>query len=547
MTAYTIDLTIGPASWSFTRVATPGEPVALVAGAAVLDNLTLSWQGPERFPGQPEPVTLTLGVYVQAGSLGTVRPQQGEQVHLVVSTDDYDPVATPELEPVAEFHGRCTDADVEAVTRNGLPGVAFSVVAVDFTADLSETRLGDTPWPEQSAEDRIPTLQAASAAAGVPVTGKYQWAALVDGNPAWDGLLYTINTIGNNVVFLARDIDSQPAIDVWEEHLRELVKVYFPDPDTKWGPNTWLAPFQVEPYLHPYPSGESIATVKGSREFWYRPYLAYRWDGATGTRSFVLTFVTTRHPSRRAMRFYMDTSGGTLRATPKGVSSDTVGDGSVAWLPADVCLRDGTKWRQDKAAAPNRFRATGDFVPRNNSSAPRVGSYTAEFSDLVEDNGPVEVVQEGALTGTMAPLTMQWKAALGKWYDSQPRYALDSVTVLPEALPGHQWPRFFPFADPSKGETFYRGHYGRPVHVLGIAEEWNMHPGSHYFGMLTGATLTIQEGRVQVTATLLHRAPGVYGPDNSVKWNEIPAGVAINEIDPSVRIIDLGWTDDTEE
>lgn len=547
MTAYTIDLTVGPASWSFARVATPGEPVALVDGAAVLDNLTLSWAGPERFPGQPEPGLLTLGVYVQDGSLGTVRPQQGDDVHLVVSTDDYDPVATPDLEPVAEFHGRCTDADVEAVTRNGLPGVAFSVVAVDYTADLVETRIGDTPWVEESAPNRVANLKAASAAAGVPVSGKHEWAALVDGNPAWDGLLYTIATMGNSAVFSARDIDSQPALAVWEEHLRELVKVYFPDPDTRWGPNSWSAPFQSGPYLHPYPSGETIATVKGNREFWYRPYLAYRWDETTGTRDFVLTFVSTRHPSRRAMRFYMDTTDGTFRLTPKAVSALTVGDGSVAWIPADVCLRDGTRWRQDKASAPNRFRATGSFVPRLGDVNSRVGSYTAQYADLVEANGPVEVAQEGALTSNAAPLTMQWKAALGKWYDAQARYALDSVTVLPETLPGHQWPRFFPFSDPSKGDTFYRGHYGRPVHILGIAPEWNMHPGGHYFGMLTGATLTVAEGRVQVAATLLHRAPGVYGPDNHVKVNEVPVGIAVNEVDPSVRVLDLGWTDDTEE
>lgn len=86
-------------------------------------------------------------------------------------------------------------------------GVIFNVGCVDYRADLAETIVGDTPWPEETVWARMTRI---FAAMGVNLPGKPQARI--------GGVLYP--AIGDGPVIAARDVDAQPALDVINDTLK---------------------------------------------------------------------------------------------------------------------------------------------------------------------------------------------------------------------------------------------------------------------------------------------------------------------------------------
>lgn len=247
--AHRADVTLGARSWTID----PTTPPDFDAELWLLDGAQVGWAMPEAPTAeQPDPVTAQLQL-VLPDVAGLLDIDLGTPMSLVLSMQ-----AGGYVHQVARFDGRIADLAIERV-RVPHPdpeiaprdGVLVTVQGVDYTADLAELDVGDTPWPQEAAQQRV--LHILEAASGyeavvppnygrVDTTG-YLAARDVDRQPAKQLIVDTLaqqpNSDGNRVI-LAPYVDGAsvaPGFDEiggrhWPATAAALPAVLELDPDT---------------------------------------------------------------------------------------------------------------------------------------------------------------------------------------------------------------------------------------------------------------------------------------------------------------------------
>lgn len=517
-TRFTVALQVG--SWSTTFEQVTREDRTILASspqadvANVLSGLSATWAAGDPFPSQPTAVTCSFSVYVPEPDAAVAQQLvQGSRVHLVLDT--VDKVAG--TEPVVEFWGRVSEAEAGPL-RDGL---AFDLVCTDYTVDLAEQRVGDTPWPAEGTKARLGKI-AAAVDDGVVITAA-PGAPLWEDKPATgnaDPLLDTTDVLGGDTgpQLVARDVDSQPTLDVLAGTLDEYAVVVHPTTDAL-------------PWRDYVPADQPAAKDGPGPAllFWLRPYIAQDVDDQ-GVVTFRYAWATNRVPDARGLPLRLVDDGSGTYVLAEGPAAPA-GDGSVARVHADHIPRTGIRWRMDKSTTPNRLRVTGAFYDYRNGE--NITGYGFAYEQLVARNGPTELTVESQAAD---PFTARTYPLLGSYYDATPAYGLDSVTVDPSELPGSQWPRWFPFR---RVTSYYSGHLGRFVYLYGMRSAWSPHHGGRYWGVLTGATVTVSGEGVRLVAQLLHREPGAHGVAGALNCDQLDVAVTVNQLDPQLRPVDL--------
>lgn len=462
---YTIELVIG--AWSVTM--DKGDLIDPASDAIAIDPLNASWSLTGGYPSQPTPTTCSFGLYVPDILTGP-RPVQGTRVEVTITTPDHDAGAL-DIAPVFEFVGLVTDVDADVLAD----GLRFSIVAADYVSTVAEERIGDVPWPLENGYARLDHIIGASSLPILhPITDAADW-------------LFSTSTI--NLEIAARDVDSQPTRGLLDELLAKMVAWHGPAP---WGWIVKRGGFFEAPSLNT----------------WLLPVLAQSVDGA-GVVTFPITFLTSGGPDVDAMLPYtVAMVAGVLNMQRKAITPDS---SRVAWIPSSAIQRDSVKWRQDKATNTNRVRATAPTFFAGEDA----GSLTAEYPDLIDEFGPVErSVAFDSTTGyPVVPVNLIY-ALLGRHYDAEPRWTLDTFTIIGEQIAdGDQWPRLF---DPREELRYFDRAAGKFILVTDVPAKWNLGievTGSSdlrpadYWGRLAGASLALAKGKLRWTATLAHRLP----------------------------------------
>lgn len=462
---YTIDVSIGAWSATIDR-ADPTDPAA---DAVTMDPLNAAWSLNGAFPAQPTPTTCSFGLYVPDVITGPT-PTQGARVEITVTTPDHDPLAT-EIRPVFEFVGLVTDVNATPLED----GLAFSIIATDYTSTLGEERIGDVPWPDESRYERLQRMIAASS---LPIT-----IPPIESSTVIPGIENEFDIVGFGPAVVARDVDSQPTRTLLEDLLA--------------GGAFWMG---VDP-------GTSITgravdnTVRAPRlATWARPIISQSVDGA-GNVTFPICLIVGGLPDLEdAIPYTVDLVGGTLQLVRK---PSAPASSLVSWIPASAIDSQSISWRQDKASNTNRVRATAPDILHNLQSLG--GSVVVEFPELVDANGPNEITIELDGTPDVTPVVGLMDAILGTHYDASPRWTFETVTVFANQIAdGDQWPRLF---DPRERTHVYDRAAGKFILLTDPAAKWNLHDRAEYFGRLAAATLTLAGGKITWTATLAHRLP----------------------------------------
>jgi hypothetical protein len=457
---YTIDVTIG--AWSATIH--KGDQTDPAATAVTMDPLTAAWSMAAGYPSQPNPTTVTFGLYVPDVATGPT-PTQGTRVELTITTPDHDPALT-EIRPVLEFVGLITDVDATPL----VDGLAFNITAADYTSTLGEARIGDQPWPAEWVPERLDRVVIAAANIGVPLVVLPAEQAQIDAAGDY---------MGPSVA--ARDVDSQPVRAILDELLAAAV--------------IWLG---IAPEF--WISG-SFGWAEPSLTTWVRPIVGQH-DTGGGNIVFPIMFIPGGLPDAdAALPYRLALVSGTLQLQRKAIAPDT---SLVAWIPAAAVESDSVTWRQDKATNTNRVRAVGpDLVDMTDT---HTGSVAVEFSDLVDQNGPNETTVNVPAPQISAIKTIELLyAILGTHYDASPRWAVDTFTIRAAEIPnGDQWPRLF---SPREHTHIYDQAAGKLVLITDPATKWSLHDRADYWGRLAGASFSLAGGKITWTATLAHRLP----------------------------------------
>lgn len=470
---YVIDVTIG--TWTATIAKDDATDPA--ADAITMDPLTSSWSLKGGYPSQPNPETVSFGLYVPS-LVGGPTPVQGTRVEITITTPDH---ALPNVAPVLDFVGKITD--VEATPLED--GLAFDIVAADYRTDLGEERMGDTPW---TAESRYNRLLRIIGNTDQPITIPAATQGMID----WAGF-------GASVA--DRDIDVQPIAALIDDLFSAAVIWIGMDPAfwlTGWIDGTFRSP---------------------NRATWFRAILGQSVDGA-GNVTFPVCWLSGGLPDvDAALPYEAAMSLGLLELNRKAIVPDS---SLVCWIPSTAIESDSVKWRQDKASNTNRFRVTAPDIIAQNFE--HVGAITAEYPDLIAANGPNEVtIGLDADQGDYGAVTDLAWAMLGTHYDASPRWALDQITIRAEEIAdGDQWPRLF---NPRQHASIHDQAVGRFVLITDPAPKWSLHDRPDYFGRLAGATLTLSGGKIRWTATLAHRLPVGGGADDGSAYGYVPATV----------------------
>lgn len=474
---YTIKVVIG--AWSVTM--DKGDVVDPASDAIAIGPLSATWSLTAGYPSQPNPTTVSFGLYVPDVATGP-QPAQGERVEVTITTPDHNPALTKIL-PVLDFVGLVSDLDA-APLRDG---IGYSIVGTDYTSLTAEERIGDTPWPDEARTSRLDHIVAASK---LPLS-RFAYTPPPGSVRIDDALLG-----GPDVA--ARDVDSQPTRDLLEPLFERAgywtgsSPTYYTNGDPLYTPSFNAPPLYT----------------------WQRRVVAQSVD-ALGNLTLPFAALPGGGPdSSYSMPWQLAMVGGVLTLVRKAGPPDT---SDVCWIPSHAIETKSIVWRQDKALNVNRVRATG-YPFRVGTDT--YGSLVAEFPDLVAANGPVEV----AIDFSDVPLTnpgyadtvyQQYMTSfindliwlmLGSKYDASPRWGIDEVTVRAEAIAsGDQWPRLF---NPRYHQArTYDQAAGRFVLLTDIAAKWNLHDRPDYWGRLIGATLTLTAGKLRWTAQLAHRLP----------------------------------------
>jgi hypothetical protein len=552
----TITVTIG--SWTQDwELGTELDEAALdmiSAEGCILDNLTASWSA-ETIWDQPDPTVVSFRVYVPAGAAGPQLDQGAIASVLVEPRGGSDATYLPLL----ELTGAVSDGSATPL-RDGL---AFDVVVTDFLADLGEQMVGNVVWqhgtryqddyasPDGSYfYERVRRLQRAMAADGQ--TLDYDVTDYDD--LLLPGALLTINPMdgwmGPNLLgpaFADTDGSPRPTNEVVEETLRE---------GTKWGPE-WRPLITTPGYGHIEDRYAGYATydrrvVRPLFRDWpdlsARPVAFARAERG----DFGVHWVSQRIEGNAGLPLQLVLGDdGKLTTRAKALDSDLPDSSRYgAWLPAGAVTRDSVSWTVNKDAHPRTARATGWFraiVPYGDggnlggeegvefisasdwvvgySYASDQGTRPVEAQvDLPEISGPTD---SNALDLAI-PQALLW-AKVGWLYDAQPLYELGSLEIRYAAIGDPRaWPRLFQQPDQDMNAPDYdwfAGALGRFLFLYDIPAKWHPYGLDHWWGFLTGATLTIAGGKITATAQLAHRMPGPSGPrgepveiDGSDRW-----------------------------
>jgi hypothetical protein len=543
-----ITVTIG--SWEQTwELGTELDEAALDminAEGCVLDNMTASWSAPGGMMSQPDPTVCSFSVYVPAAAAGPELDQGAIASVLVEPRGGSD----ADYLPLLELTGAVSDGTASPL-RDGL---VYDVVVTDFLADLGEQKVGNAVWrndPDANGIDyrsdydvtngsyyfeRLLRLQRAMAADGQSIdydiaswnlleTGDY----LHDVNPM-DGWMNP-NFLGP--AFTDTDGSPRPTNEVLEETLREA---------TNWGPN-WrdfadpLA-FHLERRYGGYATYDRRVLKPDTREwtdFGTRPVAFSRPDRG----DYGVHWVSQRIEGNAGIALQLVTGDDGKLTTRARALDGVIPDSSKhgAWVPAGAIARDSVSWTVNKDAHPRTARATGWFRgiepygESGNGGGEDGVSFVSASDWLVgysygSDQGtrPVEAqvdlpeisgdTDANALDLT-APQAVLW-SLLGWLYDSQPLYELGSVEIRYAAIGDPRaWPRLFQQPDQDMNAPDYdwfSGAQGRFLFVYDIAPKWHPYSIDHWWGFLTGATLTVAGGKITATAQLAHRTPGPVGP-----------------------------------
>lgn len=459
---------ISVGSWS-TTIDLGDDPTG--APVVVLDDLSAEWKSGEPWPSQPEPVVTSFSLYVP-DVFDRPDVTQGTTVHYYIG-----PSAGASNGPLINFYGRITD--VEATPLRD--GMRFDITAADYLADLGEETIGDAPWAADYWWNRYLAIANASGLAfdlapRIPSGGS---------NLDYGG----IGGTAYPVRVYRRDVDAQSTADVLEELLRQVA--------------AWQQ--QGLDVSNPNASG---LNSRGPWQRWNRPVVAYK-NTADGPL-FTLDYVSQgTYPDNGGLPYFLSTDPGTGQVA---LSLRPAAPSAAAWVPASAAVR-AVAWRQDKANHPNRVRVTLTEDPDKGTTEAPVERV---LDDQVAARGPVEVAYDQS-----TPAAYGYASALmylGDEYDATPRFAFDEVTVLPERIADPEfWPRLFP--DPTFGTTAA----GRFVLVTGIPAKWNLYRLPDFPGRLTGATLKLRKGRVEVTARLHHQIPTVNGEAGQMSAQQLAA------------------------
>lgn len=461
---YTVTLSID--AWSVTL--DRGEQTDPAADAVTMDPLTASWSMTNGYPSQPTPVAVSFGLFIPNVSAGPV-VNQGSRVSITITTPDH---ALPGVAPVLEFDGTVTDVDATPLAD----GLAFSIVAAEYRAELADLRVGDQPWPAEGRHDRLlrVLLWAQDTGAGRRIGYPY-----VDSFNTNEEVQFELAGLGPDVA--ARDVDSRPVSELLEELFD--------------GAALWMG---VSPafYVTGYVDGTFQSPTLGT---WARPIVGQSISGTQVT--YPICLVPAGLPDvDAAFPYQLDLVGGVATLVRKSITPDT---SLVAWVSAEAIESETVKWRQDKAGNVNRVRAVAsDLVT---IGLAHTGSIVAEYPELIAAYGPNEVtVTLDPQTDYVATTDLIY-ARLGTRYDAAPRWTFDEITIRTEQIPsGDQWPRLF---SPREHAHIWDQAAGRLVFITDMRPEWNLHDRSDYFGRLAGATLTLSGGRIKLTAQLAHRLP----------------------------------------
>lgn len=476
---YRVTITLG--DWSAT-VETGADVVDV--DALAVDQLSASWSSKaDAFPSQPEPTTCSYSLYVPDLVAGPTI-YQGQPTELQIVGLDADPA----MPPFFEFYGRVSDVDAAPLND----GMRFDLVAVDYTAELAEERIGDRPWPLEWWNTRWPTVAAASRFNIDPDFDPVGASTLPLG-PWYDALI------------AARDVDSQPTLDVIEQLNHDA------------GLWAGLESREVNAY---WPT----RFKRGPLQRWARPILCQ--DVAPdGTVTYRLGYVTQGDDSPGALPYRLTITAAGAQLTLKAAAPAADG---VCVVPASAVERQ-VAWRQDKARNINRVRLTGDILTYD----PAVGDEhladtVREHASAVAARGPVELT--AATTVASEPYAYSVAAVyLGDLVDTAPRWTFDQVTILPELLPGDAaWPRLF---NPRAAQ--FAPALGRFFLLTGIPAKWNLHRRPDFPGRLIGAELTMRAGVVRLVAKILPRVPHPNGPGNA-------GGIRLADLPTDLTPADLG-------
>lgn len=605
-----IDVTVDVGTWS--QSWSTGEDIdaeLVAANGMVLDQLTAEWAMPDLYPSQPDPVQARFRLYVPAAASSRPVTVQGTPVRIVVTPSGT--TTSDEYPPVLEFHGRISDGDATPVKANsayGGAGLVYDVYAVEYRAELAGITLGGTTWPEAWLETATSVYDGSTLTdgacrmdlivkrlAGEGITFEwdpfsiYEEGPLTGPNEGFSQLAFANGRVP------ARPRRPQTAVELLEEHMVALIKLSAThDLERGFGRKSSLEDWTT-------PDLEDAG-----RNYTARPYVCQRVseDGAV---RYGVTWATPRIDKVAGLPLRLElTDTGTLGLVPR---PDALLDDATrgTWLPASAVSR-AIVWRVDKAEAINRALSTGWFIDfssdyeygynRHSKLVPKpegefqlvtylryIGRQRAGlgvrdgFNEVTIPNPIIsppedqDAIREGLYVGT---------AYLGKHYDAEPRYAIDSIKVLPRRLADRRtWPRWFPQAEPG----FYGGHVGRFVFVHSIPPAWHPEGRTWHWGQLRGAKLELRGGQLELEAQLTHRLPGPNGPhpasyvpppDRYIALDPTPeqladpayysnyggprygaaarleelapngfGAIAIQDVDDSVRIADLALTSAT--
>jgi hypothetical protein len=200
----TLSAAVFPGPTSKTAGATFG-PATAVPAAAGWQRVTAAGTVPADVPYGWAGLQLDVQFAVWNGPItaaaGAWSAQPGTWMSWGTVTVDEARVWAPPaaVRRVLVFTGRITDLHAQATAT----GVGVDVTATDWTADLANTSIGDTPWPVQTIATRVKRILALVAASIDPV----DQAAV---QPVIDPVPGAFNVTW-------RDVDAQPAMQLLDE------------------------------------------------------------------------------------------------------------------------------------------------------------------------------------------------------------------------------------------------------------------------------------------------------------------------------------------
>lgn len=199
--AFSVALEVGGHNWFVDQGDVPS--MDQLSEGIPLDGMHVGWAYTDDgglFPSQPQPVTFSLSVLFER-AYNASGIALGASVAMELGT----PAVTDN--PTATFEGVIGALSV----RPHEFGVVYSFTAVDCTAGLAELRVGDTPWPVEDIQARLLRI-------GSVIT------------PAFE--MFDPPVVGADAVLLAaRDVDAQPALDLFTKYLRQWPARTTLDPD----------------------------------------------------------------------------------------------------------------------------------------------------------------------------------------------------------------------------------------------------------------------------------------------------------------------------